>query len=76
MDIENVKENLKKENCSLIVTLKYGNANFVKALESHENGFSYRYFQIKEDNTLKEVKDELLLAYLKENNEIHEDREY
>lgn len=77
MDINIVGKNLKKiYNCELICIINYANCHFVKALETFEDGISYRYFKIDKNNELKEIKDEILLSYFKEKNEINSDINY
>lgn len=77
MDINSVKENLKKEyNCQLVTIINYANHEFAKGIESIEGGILYRYFSIKKDNQLEEIKDELLLAYFRKMNETNDENNY
>ena len=70
MNTNTIKEKLKKEyDCNLIITMKYNNDEFAKALESKENGVWYRYFKILENQEIEEVKDDDVLSYLREMNE-------
>lgn len=77
MDINKVTEELKNEySCQLITTINYADHEIIKALESSSNGMSYRYFRIAKNGQLMEIIDELLLAYLKRENEITEEDNY
>lgn len=77
MDLNVIRENMKKDfNCILITVINYANHDFAKGFETIEGGISYRYFKVRKDNTLAEIKDELLLAYFRKMNETNDDNNY
>ena len=77
MDINIIKENLEKEyQCQFIAIMNYAGHHFAKTFMTEQEKVSYRYFKVLENNTVEEVTNELLLAYLKEMNEIHEEINY
>jgi hypothetical protein len=77
VDLIKIKKRLKDDyNCTLIIQFDYVGIKFVKAFETTEEGVIYRYFNILNDDMIKEITDELLLDYLKKMNETNDENNY
>lgn len=77
MDINVIRNILsEKYNCDLITILNYTSKNFAKTLDKSNEIPYYRYFLVRNNNTVDEILDDLILAYFRENYELSEDVEY
>lgn len=67
----NIKEFLENEKqVNFIREIEFNNKKFAKAYKKDKNGIKYYYFEIENENTIKEVTDKGLLEYFREMYEI------
>lgn len=75
--IDVISKNLKEKfNCLAIIDFEYLDKNYVKAFKNSQSGIEYKYFEILEENNLKEVTDKELLEYFRSQYEENSDSEY
>ena len=64
------------ENIEIVITFKYKDKKYAKAVNFGEKNFKYSYYEVASDNELKEVTDKELLEYFKKTKETHSKRIY
>lgn len=69
MNTNEIKEKLEKEKkVSFVSEINHSGKKYVKTIKNLKNGIEYIYYEI-DDNKIKEIKDERLISYFRENYE-------